>query len=339
MTATRFGLVGYGSGGRVFHAPLLASAEGVEFAGVLTRPLSAGPSWRRRIPASRRTTRSPSWPPPASRRSRSPPRRRPTPTLAREAIGLGLAVVVDKPFALDAEAAREVVAAAAAGRRAAERVPEPPLGLRPADRAPADRRGELGEVRRFESRFERWAPDPGPPAAGGGTLLDFGSHLVDQAYCCSDRPPGCTRKCAARRTRRRRVRGPAPRRAASSRTCGAAGGRPRRAPGCGSPAPPARTSSTGSTARRRQLKAGRTPADLGDALGRRAGARLGPALPGRDRRARPSERGRWDTFYPAFAAAVRGEAPVPVDPCDSVRSMDVLDAARISARTGETVGL
>jgi len=37
MTATRIGLVGYGSGGRIFHAPLLASAEGVEFAGVVTR--------------------------------------------------------------------------------------------------------------------------------------------------------------------------------------------------------------------------------------------------------------------------------------------------------------
>jgi len=34
--AVRFGLVGYGLGGRVFHAPLLASAESVEFVGVVT---------------------------------------------------------------------------------------------------------------------------------------------------------------------------------------------------------------------------------------------------------------------------------------------------------------
>jgi predicted dehydrogenase len=39
--------------------------------------------------------------------------------------------------------------------------------------------GALGEITRFESRFER--RQDGPPAAGGGTLLDFGSHLVDQA--------------------------------------------------------------------------------------------------------------------------------------------------------------
>ena len=30
-------------------------------------------------------------------------------------------------------------------------------------------------------RFERFAPEQGPPASGGGTLRDFGSHLVDQA--------------------------------------------------------------------------------------------------------------------------------------------------------------
>jgi predicted dehydrogenase len=48
--------------------------------------------------------------------------------------------------------------------------------------------GALGEVRRFESRFERWRPQPktgwreqGDPAEAGGTLYDLGSHLVDQA--------------------------------------------------------------------------------------------------------------------------------------------------------------
>ncbi len=35
------------------------------------------------------------------------------------------------------------------------------------------RRRRLGTVTRFESRFERFEPEPGPPAAGGGTLLDF----------------------------------------------------------------------------------------------------------------------------------------------------------------------
>ena len=37
MPTTRLGLAGYGFGGRFFHAPLLAAAPGVEFAGVVTR--------------------------------------------------------------------------------------------------------------------------------------------------------------------------------------------------------------------------------------------------------------------------------------------------------------
>ena len=36
MDPLRIGLVGYGFGGRYFHAPLLASAAGVDFLGVVT---------------------------------------------------------------------------------------------------------------------------------------------------------------------------------------------------------------------------------------------------------------------------------------------------------------
>jgi predicted dehydrogenase len=36
MSPVRFGLVGYGFGGRYFHAPLLAAAPECEFVGVVT---------------------------------------------------------------------------------------------------------------------------------------------------------------------------------------------------------------------------------------------------------------------------------------------------------------
>ena len=44
-------------------------------------------------------------------------------------------------------------------------------------------------MRRFESRFEWWQPEPAavvedrgaPPAEGGGILYDLGTHLIDQA--------------------------------------------------------------------------------------------------------------------------------------------------------------
>ena len=53
----------------------------------------------------------------------------------------------------------------------------------------------------------------------------------------------------------------------------------------------------------------------------------------------PTLPGAWNTFYPAFAAAVRGLGPVPVDPRDAVATATVLDAARRSATEGVVVSL
>jgi predicted dehydrogenase len=53
----------------------------------------------------------------------------------------------------------------------------------------------------------------------------------------------------------------------------------------------------------------------------------------------PTVPGAWQTFYPAFAAAVRGAGDVPVDPHDAVASLAVLDAARRSATEGVVVRL
>jgi predicted dehydrogenase len=109
--------------------------------------------------------------------------------LARRAIELGLATVVDKPLAPTAAEAGELAALADAAAVLLtvyhqRRWDSDFLTLK---RLIAD--GELGEVYRFESRFERWRPNAPegswrfgtPRAQGGGVLLDLGSHLVDQA--------------------------------------------------------------------------------------------------------------------------------------------------------------
>ena len=49
----------------------------------------------------------------------------------------------------------------------------------------------------------------------------------------------------------------------------------------------------------------------------------------------PSARGAWHLFYPAFAAAVRGTQPMPVNPWDAVATAAVLDAARASAHRSD----
>ena len=337
--AVRFGLVGFGAGGRIFHAPLLASAENVEFVGVVTTS-----EQRRRELAEQRpgVAAFDSLAALAEAGVEAVAISTPAAThadLAHEAIRLGLAVVVDKPFTPDAETAR---AATTAARDAGvllsvyqnRRWDSDLLTVR---RLIAD--GTIGAVRRFESRFERWAPERRPPAAGGGTLLDFGSHLVDQALL---------------------LHGPAVRVYAEMRGTGdldddvfvalhhADGVESHLWGSWRQAAPGPRFRVTGITGtyvvddldgQEAVLKAGKSPADLGDRWGVEPEHHWGRLYHGDTGAPVPSERGRWDSYYPAFAAAVRGEGPVPVDPADAVRTMTVLDAARLSARSGEAVRL
>src|SRR5690349_11449288 len=93
----RIGLLGYGLGGRVFHAPLIASAPGVEFAGVVTR------SPDRRAELAAQHPGVPAYDTLADLAAAgaevaavSTPAQTHIP-LAQEAVALGLAVVSDKP--------------------------------------------------------------------------------------------------------------------------------------------------------------------------------------------------------------------------------------------------
>jgi predicted dehydrogenase len=337
--AVRYGLVGYGSGGRIFHAPLIASTPEIEFVGVVTR----SPERRAQLPKGVAAYDSIAGL--AAAGAQAVTVTTPAAThagLALEAIAHGLAVVVDKPFTLDAESAREVTTAAAdAGVL---------LTVYQNRRWDSDFRtvqnliaeGAIGDVRRFESRFERWAPDREVPAAGGGTLLDFGAHLVDQALLQF----GPVTRVYAELHGSERLDDDV------FVALHHAGGVESHLWGSwrqAAPGPRFRVSGTTGTyivdgvdhmdGQEALLKAGRTPAALGDRWGvepEHAWGRLHRGTTGAPVR---SERGRWDTFYPAVARAVRGEAPMPVDPQDAVRTMTVLDAARTSARTGRTVTL
>ena len=109
-------------------------------------------------------------------------------TLAHAAIDAGVAVVVDKPFAVTSQEAESV--------RAAARERGVLLSVFQNRRWDGDfltvqrllGEGALGTVTRFESRFERWRPTPkggwresGDAADAGGLLFDLGAHLIDQA--------------------------------------------------------------------------------------------------------------------------------------------------------------
>jgi predicted dehydrogenase len=339
MTNTRIGLVGYGFGGRVFHAPLLAAASGVEFAGVVTR------SPERQAELEREHRGTPAFDSLAELAASgaqavaiSTPAATHIP-LALEAIELGLAVVVDKPFALDAAQARTAVEAAEAASVV--------LSVYQNRRWDSDLltvrrvldRGELGEVTLFESAFERYAAEVPVPAAGGGILRDFGSHLVDQALFLFGPVTSVYGEVFGAGELDERFfavlehRGGVTSHLSGDWVQGAPGPRFRVRGTAGSYVV------FGMDGQEDALIAGRSPATEGDAWGTEAPERWGRVQRGETSEPAPSERGRWDGYYPAFAAAVRGEGPVPVDPRDAVASLTVIDAIRASARQRRAIEL
>src|SRR5436305_759789 len=108
--STRIGLAGYGFGGRIFHAPLIAAAPGVELAGVVTRSPERRAELARDHPG---TPACDSLADLAAAGADAVAISTPVAThvpLVLEAVELGLAVMCDKPFALDAAQARQAVA-------------------------------------------------------------------------------------------------------------------------------------------------------------------------------------------------------------------------------------
>jgi scyllo-inositol 2-dehydrogenase (NADP+) len=347
MSQVRVALVGYGLAGRVFHAPLVAACPGMELAVVVTSHPERQAQVRADHPGATVLAS-------ADLLFAEPDRfdllvvaatNDVHASLGLAAVGLGKAVLVDKPLATSAaEAAALVRAAADAGVVLTvfqnRRWDSDQLTLR---RLVAD--GSLGTVLRYESRFERWRPQPRadswrealPAADGGGLLLDLGSHLVDQALQLF----GPAARVYAEIDERRGVSDDdvfvAIEHAGGVRSHLWAGAL------AGAPGP-----------RLRVL--GSAGAYVVDGLDRqedvlRASGGLpvgGLAVPadeqgrlvrGDDVTPVASEPGRWDLFYPAVVAAVRGDGPVPVDPADAVRTLELIEAARLSAAEHKVVQL
>jgi predicted dehydrogenase len=260
--------------------------------------------------------------------------------LTDQALGLGLAVVCDKPFALDGPSALATVQLAE--RRG--------LALSPYQNRRWDSDfltvkklvddGALGEVTRFESRFERYAPGRGPGPSGGGTLRDFGSHLADQALFLL----GPVTSVYAEFTVRDNGLDDDVFVAFTHEN----GARSHWSGGWRQAAPGPRYRVTGTTGtfilqaadtQEDLLLAGATPATLGDEWGVEPESTWGHLHREGGTEVVPTLRGRWDTFYPSFARAVRGEGPLPVQSRDAVATATVLDAARVSAQTGAVVSV
>jgi predicted dehydrogenase len=340
MTPVRFGIVGYGFGARYFHAPLLVAAPECEVVGVMTssadrqalvaREILDAPtvaSLQALVDAGAEAVAIST---PAETHS----------AVTDQALQLGLAVVCDKPFAMDPGAARQTVALAE--KRGLMLSPYQnrrwDSDFRTVQKLVAD--GALGTVTRFESRFERFAPERGPGRSGGGTLLDFGSHLADQALVLLGP--------AASVYAEFRVRESGLEDDVFIAVTHTSGARSQLWGSWSQSAPGPRYRVTGTTAtyvlgpadtQENLLLAGETPATLGDRWGVEPPDTHGTLHTGTSSAPYATERGRWDLFYPAFAGAIRGTNPPPVDPHDAIASGTLLAAARTSAETGAVVAI
>lgn len=186
----RVALIGYGLGGAAFHAPLIACTPGMQLATIVTS------NAERRSQAAREHPRAKLVDSVQAVWDRAQDHDVVVVTtsndahvsVARAALAAGLPVVVDKPFAVHAAEARELIDEAR--RRNLflsvyhnRRWDSEMLTVK---RLLAEQ--AFGDVLRFESRLERWRPEPkggwreaGAPELAGGLLYDLGTHLIDQA--------------------------------------------------------------------------------------------------------------------------------------------------------------
>ncbi len=197
MTTTiHAGVIGFGPGGRVFHAPFLHAIEGLELTAILQRH---GDEAAQAYPDTRivRSLEELLALPKLELVAISTP-----PTthfeLARQCLEANKHVVIDKPFVATSAQARQLMELARSKKLA--------LSAFQNRRWDGDfltlqkllASGELGRVVSMESRFERYRPElrgdiwKEKNEPGNGLLHDIGSHLVDQAMVLFGAPKAVT---------------------------------------------------------------------------------------------------------------------------------------------------
>lgn len=331
-------IIGFGLAGAVFHAPLIAAEPRMRVAAVVTGSAQRAEQARAEHPGVRVLPNADELfaePGIADLVVIAAPNSAHAP-LARAALSAGLPVVIDKPMTPTATQAEDLIAAAREAGLA--------LSVFQNRRWDGDlltvrgllEQGRLGEVTRFESRFERWRPTPkgGWREVGGvedaaGLLYDLGSHLVDQALHLF----GPARVVHAETDVRRAgvtsdddtfvallhdngVRSHLWMSAVASDT-----------------GPRFRVLGTraayvkyGLDVQEDALRAGRRPGDEG--WGVDAPERFGTLGTPGETQTVETERGAYESYYAGIAAALLDSAPLPVDPADAVRSLEIIETAR-----------
>ncbi|MEP6992581.1 MAG: Gfo/Idh/MocA family oxidoreductase [bacterium] len=347
--ATRVGLIGYGLGGATFHAPFIHATPGLELSAVMTGDETRHRAVAARYPSARVVPDLAALlalAPALDIVAISSPNASHYP-LAQAALDAGMHVVVDKPFAGTAAQARELgVMAARAGRLAMpfqnRRWDGDFLTLQSLLAGPS-----LGNVYRFESRFDRWRAEPKPgwcrtDAVGAleDILYDIATHLVDQALVLF----GPVRQVYAELTRRHPAVVSADDAFLALTHASGVSSHLYMSARAGQPGPRMSVFASqaayvkhGLDVQEDQLRAGMTPADpsYGREPDERWGTLVGPSVNERV----PTSRGAYPEFYRGVARAVREAAPPPVPLADVVAGLEVIEAAFASHEHGEVVRL
>jgi predicted dehydrogenase len=255
----------------------------------------------------------------------------------------GIPFVLDKPIGVDAHEARAVVAEAAATSTPFTVFQNRRWDPEQLTLAALLQRGELGDVHTFERRWERWRPQPQQrwkenDVIGGGLLLDLGPHLVDSATQLFGRVTSVwaqTRKLTTAteddvflvlehepggglaRSQRPVV---------SRLWAGSV---------VGAPGPRTRVLGNGGAYVVTTFEQDGSPFEVFDADA--PDGTEGWLTRGRDRTPVPRAPGGHVDFYRALVEWLTADGEIPVDPADTVRTAEVLDAARAAARDGRTV--
>ena len=186
----RVGLVGFGMAGRVFHAPLISSVDGLELAAVVERhsdqaaqrypgivtyrsleDLLADASIDLVVVATPSGTHF---------------------SVARQALEVGKHVVIDKPVGISSDEVHRLIHLSKTKKIIPFHNRRWDGDFLTVQRLLSEQ--QLGRIVHVESRFDRWNPGAtrrpwkDDVYLGGGVLLDLGTHLVDQALVLFGKP-------------------------------------------------------------------------------------------------------------------------------------------------------
>lgn len=347
-------IIGYGLAGAVFHAPLVAATPGMRVSGIVTGNPNRQEEARAAFPeAAILPSADDLWQQAGDFDLVvvATPNRWHVP-LALKSVENGVPVVVDKPLAASVADGRRLIEAAEE-----RRVPLTIFQNRRWDgdfltvQALVD--GDLlGLPARFESRFERYRPAPREdawrerpePEEAGGLLFDLGSHLIDQAMVLFGEPSAVYAEVNVRRPGAQVdddtfvsldfpggmqahlwmsvvPRDPGPRFVVA----GLRG----------------MYTKMGLDPQEPFLKEGGRPGDPEwgleppSAWGRISTETGGVHIEG----SVETLPGCYETFYAGVAAALRENVPLPVNPRDSLRVLEIIEAARQSAAERRVVAL